>query len=308
MQTSRRISQVIFILFFLFLFFQAAFPYKNFIPSDIFLRSSPLVALVTLLATKKFIGTLVIAFIILILSIALGRYFCGWICPMGTTIDFGDWLSRKQRKSNSKLNRKLRSWKYSILIAVLVAALFSIQLVWFFDPIVIITRTATTALFPLFAFLTESVLNMLLHIGILQDTLFSVYDFLRESILPIEPLFFQQGILFAVILIGIMLLSMIARRFWCRYFCPLGALFGFFSSFRFTRGIVVAGDKCIDCGKCQRECKMDAINDDFRSHSRVECIECMSCIAVCPTDAIGYKLNYRFASEQFDAGVVVADP
>ena len=300
MQTARRISQIIFVLFFLMLFFQAAFPYKNFLPSDLFLRSSPLVALATLLATKKFIGTLVIAFLILFLSIALGRYFCGWICPLGTTIDFGDWLSRKYRSNKTNPKRKLRNWKFSILIAILVAALFSVQLIWFFDPIVIMTRTVTTAIYPLFAFLTESVLNMLLSIGIFQDTLFSVYDFLRESVLPIEPLFFQQGILFAVILIGIMLLSLIARRFWCRYFCPLGALFGFFSSFRLTRGIVVAGDKCIDCGKCQRECKMDAINDDFRSHSRVECIECMSCIAVCPTDAISYKLKYRFTPERFN--------
>ena len=300
MLSARRISQLLFLLLFFILFFLAAFPYKNIIPSDLFLRSSPLIAVATFLATRKFIGTMIIGLIILILSIALGRYFCGWICPLGTTIDFGDWLSRKQKKTKPNSLRKLRSWKFSILIAVLVAAFFSMQLVWFFDPIVIMTRTATTALYPLFTFLTESALNLLLSVGIFQDALFSVYDFLRNTVLPIESLYFQQGILFAVILLVIMLLSLMARRFWCRYFCPLGALFGFFSSFRLTKGIAVAGDKCIDCGKCQRECKMDAINDDFRSHSRVECIECMSCIAVCPTRAINYKLGYNFAAERFD--------
>ena len=300
MLTARRISQVLFLLFFVYLFFQAAFPYEKWIPSDLFLRSSPLVAIATFLTTKKIIGTLFIALIILVLSIALGRYFCGWICPLGTTIDFGDWLSRKFRKNKSNPARKLRTWKFSILIIVLIAALFSVQFAWFFDPIVIMTRTVTTAIYPLFAFVLESSINILLSIGIFQDSLFSIYDFLRETVLPLESLYFQQSVLFAVILIGILLFSLVARRFWCRYFCPLGALFGFFSSFRLTKGITVASDKCIDCGKCQRECKMDAINDDYRSHSSVECIECMSCIAVCPTDAINYKLGFKFASEKFD--------
>jgi len=300
MLTARRISQILFLLFFLYLFFQAAFPYERWIPSDLFLRSSPLVAIATFLTTKQFISTLFIALIILALSIALGRYFCGWICPLGTTIDFGDWLSRKFRKNKQNPIRRLRSWKFSILIVVLIAALFSVQLIWFFDPIVIMTRTVTTAIYPLFAFLLESSMNILLSIGIFQDTLFSIYDFLRETVLPLQQLFFQQSVLFAVILIGILLFGLVARRFWCRYFCPLGALFGFFSSFRLTKGIAVASDKCIDCGKCQRECKMDAINDDYRSHSPVECIECMGCIAVCPTDAISYKLGFRFAPERFD--------
>ncbi len=300
MLTARRISQLLFLLFFLILFFQAAFPYERWLPSDLFLRSSPLVAIVAFLTTKKFIGTMFVALIILVLSIVLGRYFCGWICPLGTTIDFGDWLSRTFRKKKSNPTRKLRTWKFSVLIVVLLAALLSVQLVWFFDPIVIMTRTVTTAIYPLFVFLLESSMNLLLKIGVFQDTLFSIFDFLRETILPIETLFFQQSVLFAVILIIILLFSLLARRFWCRYLCPLGALFGFFSSFRLTKGIDVVSDKCIDCGKCQRECKMDAINDDYRSHSRAECIECMSCVAVCPTDAISYKLNFKIAPERFD--------
>ncbi len=300
MRTARRIFQILFLLFFIFLFFQAAFPYNKIIPSDLFLRSSPLVAIATFLATKKIIGTLVIALVILVLSIALGRYFCGWICPLGTTIDFGDWLNLKSRKNKKNSARKLRTWKFSILIIVLIAALFSVQLIWFFDPIVIMTRTVTTAIYPLFTFLVESTLNIMLSLGIFQDRFFSIYDFFRDTILPLEQLYFQQSVLFAVILIGILLFSFISRRFWCRYLCPLGALFGFFSSFRLTKGIAVDGDKCIDCGKCQHECKMDAINDDYRSHSQIECIECMNCIAVCPTDAINYKLKFQFAPERFD--------
>lgn len=300
MQLARRISQVIFFLFFIVLFFLAAFPYETVIPADLFLRASPLIAIATFLATKKFISTLILALVILLLSIFLGRYFCGWICPLGTIIDLMDRMIGKAKKKYSGAKRKFRVWKFSILIVILVAALFSLQFVWFFDPIVILTRTFTTSIYPISTFFIEGIFNIILGVGIFQDFLFSAYDFLRETMLPIEPLFFQKSVLFGLIFLGILFLNFFAKRFWCRYLCPLGALFGFFSSFRLTKGIFTADDKCIDCGKCQRECKMDAINDGYRSYSPVECIECMTCISVCPTDAISYKLTPRFVREKTD--------
>lgn len=299
MRTARKIAQALFFLFFLYLFFQAAYPYERLMPADIFLRFSPLVALATSLAAGKWIGPLAFALILLVLALILGRYFCGWICPLGTTIDAADWLHRKIER-RSQPNRKLRSWKFSVLIVLLVAAILSLQLIWFFDPIVIMTRSFTAAIYPLFGFLVQSTLDWLISLGMFQDSLYSLNDFLRETILPLEQLYFQNSVLLVLVFGSILLLTLLARRFWCRYLCPLGALFGCVAAVRLTRGISVADDKCIDCGKCQRECKMDAINDDFRSHSRVECIECMSCLAVCPTQAISYRLSLQWAPENLN--------
>jgi polyferredoxin len=300
MQLARRISQIIFFLFFIVLFFLAAFPYETGFPADLFLRASPLIAIATIIATKKFISTLVLAFVILMLSVLIGRYFCGWICPLGTIVDLMDRVMGKLKKKYSGAYRRFRGWKFTILILILVAALFSLQFIWFFDPIVILTRTFSTTIYPLSTFFIEGIFNIFLGLGIFQDFLFSAYDFLRETILPIEPLFFQKSVLIGLIFLGILSLNLFTKRFWCRYMCPLGALFGFFSSFRLTKGIFFADDKCTDCGRCQRTCKMDAINDGYRSYSPIECIECMSCIAVCPTDAISYKLSPRFAREKTD--------
>lgn len=300
MLTARRISQLFFLTFFIYLFLYAAYPYESWINADLFLRSSPLIGIATFLATKILISTLIVGLVILGLSLLIGRYFCGWICPLGTVIDLSDRLHQKFLRGKPNTIRPLRAWKYSILIVILIAALFSTQVIWFFDPIVIITRSMTAAVYPLIAFLLESGLKLLLSVGILQDQLFSLYDLFRQRILPINPIFFQQSMTFAVIFIGILLLGLLARRFWCRYLCPLGALFGSFATLRFTQGIAVASDKCIDCGKCQRICKMDAINDDYRSHARSECIECMSCVAVCPTSAISYQLRPKFAPQRID--------
>jgi len=300
MQLARRISQLLFLLFFLVLFFLAAYPYETGINVDLFLRSSPLIAIATFLATREIVASLLIGLTLLVISIFLGRYFCGWICPLGTSVDLFDRILGKLKRKDNAAVRRFRAWKFSILIIVLIAALFSLQFVWFFDPIVIMTRTMTTTIYPVTVFFIEGVLNLLLGIGIFQDSVFSVYDFLRRTILPIAPIFFQLSLIFGLIFLGLLLLNVFARRFWCRYLCPLGALFGFLSSFRLTRGIVVSDDFCIDCGKCQRSCKMDAINDDFRSYNPIECIECMTCIAVCPTDAISYQLKYRFGRERTD--------
>jgi polyferredoxin/Fe-S-cluster-containing dehydrogenase component len=291
MQTVRRITQLIFLFFFIYLFFKAMYPYEITIPSDIFLRSDPLVALITILATKKLIFLpFLLAFIVLIFTLIFGRFFCGWICPLGTTIDGSDYLTRRLRKAKRPAKRNYRLWKYSLFIGIVIAAFFSVQLIWLLDPISLLTRSMTIVLYPLFAYFVETTLNILIGIGLFQDTLFSFYDSLRGSILPLEPIIFHQGIIIFIIFLLILLVGALTKRFWCRYLCPLGALLSLSSKFRIFK--LTVDDKCIDCGRCYRECKMDAINDDYRTSSQLECIECMNCVTICPTKAIDFKLRF----------------
>ncbi|MBD3287438.1 4Fe-4S binding protein, partial [candidate division KSB1 bacterium] len=290
MQLARRISQSFFLIFFIYLFFKATFPYDAVIPSDIFLRSDPLVAITTIIMSTEFlIGTFIIAFIFIILTVFLGRVFCGWVCPLGTVIDFSDRITAKARKWKNDAGRSYRVWKYSILILVLFAAILSVQLIWFMDPIALITRTFTLTIYPVFSFFVESIFNLLIKLGWFEDTVFSLYDSFRGSIIPLEPLHFQQSVAVVLMFGGILGLGLLAKRFWCRYLCPLGAFYALLSKFRILKRSV--NDNCIDCGRCYRNCKMDAITEDFRSYSRFECIECMNCVNICPTDAFEYSLK-----------------
>ena len=94
------------------------------------------------------------------------------------------------------------------------------------------------------------------------------------------------GMLFAwkfFLLAAVVILSLIVYRPFCRYLCPLGAIYGLFNPIAFVRYEVDA-DKCIDCGKCKEACPMD-IDLHKQPNSRL-CVRCGKCKKSCPTGAI----------------------
>ena len=86
-----------------------------------------------------------------------------------------------------------------------------------------------------------------------------------------------------IVLAVVLVFSVFSYRFFCRFICPLGALYGLFNKISFV-GVTYDKDTCIDCGKCVSHCKMDIKKVGDR-----ECINCGSCIPVCPTKAISWK-------------------
>lgn len=300
MITLRRISQLLFLSLFVLLFFQARFPYEAWLPADLFLRASPLVALTVMIASRAFVSTMILALVVLALTIPLGRFFCGWICPLGTVIDAGDHLiRRKRRPARQRDPLTWRSWKFFILAALMVAALFSTQFIWFFDPIALLTRTFTTVLYPAFSFLLGGLFNAAFKLHFIEDQVYSLYDAAQAGgLLPTQQPRMFENVAIALIFAGIIGLGLVSRRFWCRNLCPLGALLGIFSKYRLTRRLV--SDACTKCSICQRECKMNAIEDDYSVNNTVECIECAECVAVCKPRAVSYTLGRNHGENRID--------
>ena len=85
------------------------------------------------------------------------------------------------------------------------------------------------------------------------------------------------------VLLFIVLLSAAVFRPFCRYFCPLGAIYGLFNKISLYR-FRVDEDKCISCGACQRTCEFDI--KVWQDPNSPDCIRCGSCRAACPKDAI----------------------
>ena len=138
MERLRRISQILFLIFFLYLFFHATYPYEGGIPAEIFLQMSPLVAVVTMIATRVFLVSLLLGLIVLALSFFLGRYFCGWMCPQTIFMEMvfrkveylieGDRTKQikldKQKWNGEKIAKKSLKWSIFAIISFLIANAF----------------------------------------------------------------------------------------------------------------------------------------------------------------------------------------
>ena len=88
-----------------------------------------------------------------------------------------------------------------------------------------------------------------------------------------------------ILLIIIIILSFFFERFFCRYLCPLGAIFALLSPLRLV-SVCKKEEKCVGCGKCSRSCPMglDVYEKDCVQSG--ECIQCMKCLSACPFEAL----------------------
>lgn len=184
------------------------------------------------------------------LTMVLGRFFCGWMCAFGSMGDFiyeisSKFWKRKPRISQ-RLDRVLKLVKY-LWLAILVAV------VW------VLGSKAFASADPWDAF------GMLLTVG--KPPAFSLV------LTTLLPAFF--------LLVGILVGSVFVHRFFCRYLCPLGAIFAIVSKARVTH-IQKERTSCGKCRACTNACPMGIAlyrSDKVRSG---ECIECMACVSACP--------------------------
>jgi len=294
MVKARKISQIFFLLFFVFLFIRARYPYEVNLHSDFLIRFSPLIPLFDFINHLRISWVFWPALIILLLTIFLGRFFCGWICPLGTTLDATSKVLKSPSNRKTQKWQKMRYLKFVILFGSVILAIFSIHVWGYFDPLSIFNRVLAVVFYPLATFFTDNALMGISKISFLEDPVYWIYDFFKSAIMPEHQAVYQQ-LFWIALFIGLILgAEKITRRFWCRYLCPAGAWLGFLSQFRFYERIV--GEACPSCNLCQVECKMNAIPDgDVKKTSKVECIECFNCGATCPSkyNAITYQWRWK---------------
>ena len=306
----RRASQLVFFAGFVVLFACAARFASTRIPPDLFLRADPLLALSAMASLRKLIFPLLwFALPVILLSLLLGRVFCGWVCPLGTTLDLCQRLFRirgRPRASSGSGRPPYRRVKFYLLVALLLTIILpaahrsagelsvsqsvGLSAVYLLDPIALLTRTSTLVALPAVQWVagltSDSVTATTYsdfadrHQWVLRVA--SPFQFVFNH--TIRPVHFRLGLVTLGLFVGLVALSGLARRFWCRNLCPLGALLGFLGKASPVR--LAVSEQCTQCMRCVDECKMGAIGDDPRSYCGVECIGCYSCIAVCPVQAI----------------------
>ncbi|MBU6996545.1 MAG: 4Fe-4S binding protein [Theionarchaea archaeon] len=127
-------SQILFLVLFVILFYYTHYP-LDFVHTNLFVRTSPLLLIINSLSTRTILIGLIPAVFLLLSTVVLGRFFCGWICPVGTVSD----LLPKTKKRLSSFYR----FKYYFLVFSVVLAVFGFQILVVSDPLVIFTRSLT---------------------------------------------------------------------------------------------------------------------------------------------------------------------
>ncbi|MGA2265703.1 MAG: 4Fe-4S binding protein [Phycisphaerae bacterium] len=268
--TARRISQVFFLVLLVWLAVVttvgSAWWQMRRWPVDWLLQLDPLVAVGTALATGTLYAGLIWAAATIVLTILLGRFFCGWVCPLGTIQHFFGWLGRRSRPMPQKIllnhYRRGQAVKYYIL-----AALLAMAAVWpkmlasgLVDPIPLVYRSVTLAVLPVAGAASHA--------------------------LAAEPRFYEWSWLIGAVLLAIVAANFLVPRFYCRFICPLGALLGVLGRWSIFR-IGKTAAHCIGCGQCEADCE-GACNPAGRIRT-AECVLCGNCLAACPDDLMRYQ-------------------
>lgn len=237
------------------------------------LASCPVGALQTMLSSWRYHYSMYVLGLLLLFGVTMGRWICGWICPFGMLQDLLYRIPGKKLRLSRKVSW-LRLAKYAVLIVLVILL-----------PLVAVDSLGGGRYQgePWFC-------KYLCPAGTVQGALplVTVNTSLQDA----------AGWLFAwkVAVAGaILLLSVFLYRFFCRFLCPLGAIYGLLNRLSLYR-MRVAKQACTNCGTCKKVCKMDV--NPIKTPNSVECIRCGCCVSACPNKALEFGFSLRDKKEK----------
>lgn len=235
------------------------------------LGSCPLGAFQAVITGRDRSFSFYVAGFLLLFGAVLGRFVCGWLCPFGLVQDLLHKIPFPRKWRVLPGERGLRALKYVLLV------LFVILL-----PLTVLDVVGQGQ--PWFCKYICPSGTLLGGIPLVASN-----PALRSAL---SWLFAWKGALLA----AVVLLSVVLWRPFCRYLCPLGAVYGLFNPVALCR-YAIQEDKCTRCGSCQAACPMDL--PVYRQPNTTQCIRCGKCRAACPQDAIALlsPLSYRRAGK-----------
>lgn len=220
--------------------------------------SCPIGSLQAVLGSRNYKFSFYVIGFLMIVGSLMGRFVCGWLCPFGLVQDLLHKIPFVKKIKRVPFDRQLRYLKY-VILAVFVVAL----------PL-FLTNVAGEGT-PWFCKVICPAGSLMAGIPLVAKN-----PMLKTAI----------GFLFGwkmFLLITVVLLSVVVYRPFCKYICPLGAVYGIFNKFSLYR-YQVDGAKCTKCGLCHKKCDMDV--KVYENPNSAECIRCGKCIKVCPEGAI----------------------
>ncbi|MBE7004917.1 MAG: 4Fe-4S binding protein [Ruminococcaceae bacterium] len=215
----------------------------------------PIGSLQNFLSSRPFKFPYYVVGLLLFFGALLGRAVCGFLCPFGFLQDLLHKIPFPRKKLGSfPGDRQLRKLKYAVLLLLVV-------------------------LLPLLLDWTPTFCKYLCPAGTLEGGIPLVLIFGGKQNLGIGAMFVEK----VTVLVLILALCLPIFRPFCKYLCPLGAIYGLMNPIALYR-IRLAEERCTHCGACARRCPMQV--DPAKTPNSAECIRCGACAAACPSDAL----------------------
>ena len=217
----------------------------------------PVGALQSVIGSYKYQFTWYVTGTLLLFGMIAGRWICGWLCPFGLFQELIYRIPGRKLKVPRKF-RWLQFTKYAILaIFVILLPLLAVNAAGLGDPWFCKYICPAGTLFG-------------------AVPLLAVNEALREA----------TGGLFAwklSLALLIVAASIVLYRFFCRFLCPLGAIYGLLNRLSLYR-MKLDNSRCMKCGACASACKMDI--EPYKTPNSCECIRCGNCRKACPHSAL----------------------
>lgn len=220
--------------------------------------SCPIGSLQAVIGSKNYKFSFYVIGFLMIVGATLGRFVCGWLCPFGLVQDLLYQIPFVKKIKKVPFDRQLRYLKY-VIFAVFVVGM----------PLLLTGYAGYGN--PWFCKLICPSGTLLGGIPLVAKN-----PGLQKTI----------GLLFGwkvTVLVLVVVLSMMIYRPFCKYLCPLGAVYGVFNKFSLYR-YEIDKEKCTKCGLCAKKCDMGI--KVYEQPNSAECIRCGKCIGSCPKSAI----------------------
>lgn len=219
------------------------------------------------------------------LTLIFGRVYCSTICPLGVMQDLISWFAGKRKKNRFKFSPTKSYLRYGVLalfVAAIAAGIGSV--VALLAPYSSYGRIAQNLLSPLYKWGN----NLLAFVAEKVDS----YAFYSTDVVIASLGTFAVA---AVTLVVIGYLAWRSGRTYCNTICPVGTILGEISRFSLLKPVIDT-EKCINCGKCARNCKASCIDAKNHTIDYTRCVVCMDCLESCSVDAVKYTLRCKASS------------
>jgi polyferredoxin len=228
-------------------------------------KLDPLAALVNVLAGHALYLRLAWSLIILIPTFLLGRFFCGWICPLGSLNQFvGGIRSESGRSKTLIATNRYKNWqatKYLLLISGLLAALWRINILGWIDSFSLLVRSAGLSILPAAA---------------------------SKKYYVVDQPHYWLSLLVCVAFLALLAMNLRVTRFWCRALCPLGALLGLAARWSIL-GLHKDVATCNRCNRCLVACQGGDDPIGGLPWRKAECHLCLNCVEACPHGSLRFS-------------------